>query len=340
MKKLNEMTLEELWKLFPIELVDYNPSWANQFKREKESLLKNFKGEKPIRIEHIGSTAIPHIKAKAIVDILIEAKADDFQKFKDLIIECGYILMSQSDHRMSFNKGYTEQGYADHVFHIHLRKENDHDEIYFRNHLIKHKNDAKLYETLKIDLSKQYKTNRDEYTKQKTECVQKFTQKGKIEHKLDVLKQIAQLFNEKEIIWNLGASAMLFLRGIVDDFSDLDLFVRHKDISRAKEVLESLGKMKPQCLSEIYKTDVFYEYVIDDVDIDLISGFKIIKDQKLYDLSFDENEIFDTYEMDHTLIYLDSIKNWLRFYEIMGRENKVNILKKYIHRSDESCNNN
>lgn len=340
MKKLNEMTLEELWKLFPIELVDHDPSWEVQFNNEKNRLIKCFKEHKPIRIEHIGSTAIPHIKAKAIVDILIETKAEDFQRFKEIINDCDYILMSQSDDRISFNKGYTEQGYADQVFHLHLRKENDHDEIYFKNHLIKHKEDAKAYEILKIELSKQYRTNRDEYTKQKTECVKRFTQKGILEHKLDILKHIAERFNEKNIIWNLGASAMLYLRGIVDDFSDIDLFVRQKDIKIAKEILETLGKMKPQHRHKTYKTEVFCEYVIDDVDIDLISGFKILKDQNLYDLSFDENEVFDTHEIDHIVVYMDSIHNWIKYYEIMGRDNKVNMLKKYIHRSVESCNKN
>lgn len=333
MKKLSEMTLEELWELFPIKLVDYDPSWKNQFEDEKNKLMKCFKTNIPLRIEHIGSTAIPHIKAKAIIDILLETKKEDFLSFKDAIIKCGYIMMNQSENRISFNKGYTEKGYADRVFHLHLRKENDCDEIYFRNHLIKHEDDAKMYETLKIELSKRYKHDRDEYTRQKTECVKKLTQKGKIEHKLNILKQIANLFNKENITWNLGASSMLYLRGIVDDFSDIDLLVAKNDIEQANQIIGKLGTIKPQQKHKTYRTDYFYEYVIDDVEIDLISGFKILRAQKLYDLSFDEKEVFDSYDLDDIVIYMESIYKWLKFYEIMDRKDKVKLINDYIERS-------
>lgn len=45
--------------------------------------------------------------------------------------------MSESDSRISLNKGYTEQGFADRVFHIHLRYEGDTDEIIFRDYFIR-----------------------------------------------------------------------------------------------------------------------------------------------------------------------------------------------------------
>ncbi len=76
-KKMSEMTLEELWTLFPIFLVPHNPSWTNWYEEEKDQLLSILDHTLINRIEHIGSTAVPNIMAKNIVDILIEATSED-----------------------------------------------------------------------------------------------------------------------------------------------------------------------------------------------------------------------------------------------------------------------
>ena len=69
-KKLSEMTLEELWQLFPIVLTEHQERWRKWY-LEEETLLKNAI-LKMYRICHIGSTAIPTIWAKPIIDILVE----------------------------------------------------------------------------------------------------------------------------------------------------------------------------------------------------------------------------------------------------------------------------
>ena len=50
--------------------------------------------------------------------------------------------MSETSDRLSFNKGYTEEGFAERVFHLHLRYIGDNDELYFRDYLIEHANIA------------------------------------------------------------------------------------------------------------------------------------------------------------------------------------------------------
>lgn len=87
--------------------------------------------------------------------------------------------MSESIARMSFNKGYTACGFADKMFHLHLRRFGDNDELYFRDYLIENKDIAKLYEKLKLDLWKRYENNRDAYTESKTEFVNYYTDKAK-----------------------------------------------------------------------------------------------------------------------------------------------------------------
>lgn len=178
-KKLSEMTLEELWQLFPICLTEYQPYWQEWY-LEEESLLKSVLSSTE-RISHIGSTAIPYIWAKPIVDILVEIpKGSNLLDYKALIINSGYICMSQSENGLSFNKGYTENGFAERVFHLHLRYSGDNDELYFRDYLIEYPKVAKEYEEMKLRLWKEYEHNRDGYTNAKTTFVKKYTAQAKM----------------------------------------------------------------------------------------------------------------------------------------------------------------
>ena len=177
-KKLSEMTLEELWKLFPIFLTEHQPCWK-QWYLEEEALLKNI-FPCDARISHIGSTAIPTIWAKPIIDILVEIpEEDELLAYKQLLMDSGYICMSQGEKGLSFNKGYTEDGFSERVFHLHLRYAGDNDELYFRDYLIEFFEVASEYEKLKLSLWKQYDFDRDGYTNAKGEFVRKYTQKAK-----------------------------------------------------------------------------------------------------------------------------------------------------------------
>lgn len=68
-KDLSEMTLEELWELFPIVLTKHPDCWAEWYDEERRGIAEFFCDE-PFRIHHIGSTAIHAIWAKPIIDIL------------------------------------------------------------------------------------------------------------------------------------------------------------------------------------------------------------------------------------------------------------------------------
>ncbi len=70
-KKLSEMTLQELWKLFPIFLEPHNAVWAKNYAEMQKFLTEKSNNRDILRICHIGSTAIPNIQAKPIVDILV-----------------------------------------------------------------------------------------------------------------------------------------------------------------------------------------------------------------------------------------------------------------------------
>ena len=175
-KKLSEMTLEELWTLFPIRLTEHNAEWKDQYAEMAIFLENKLSSCKVIRISHIGSTAINGILAKPIVDILVEIATDeDIIAVAEIITSSGFIKMSESKGRISFNYGYTESGFAEKVYHLHLRYVGDNEELYFRDYLIDNPEIAKEYQQLKLNLWHQYEHNRDAYTEAKTEFIKKHT---------------------------------------------------------------------------------------------------------------------------------------------------------------------
>ncbi len=181
-KRLSEMTLEELWQLFPIYLTAHDDRWGTWYYEEYQRLHARL-SNKNVRINHIGSTAIENIWAKPIIDILVEIPfEEDMGSVRDLIVQNGYICMAESAERISFNKGYTENGFAEKVFHLHLRYWGDNDEVYFRDYMNSNPILAKEYEEQKLTFWKLYEHDRDGYTDAKHGFVSEYTRKAKEEY--------------------------------------------------------------------------------------------------------------------------------------------------------------
>ncbi len=176
--KLKCMTLDELWNLFPITFVDANANFKNIYIEEEQN-LKFLLGNYIERISHIGSTSIENIKTKPIIDILIEINFNNKIIVKDILLNNNYLLMNENTSKISFNKGYTINGYADKVFHIHIKKYGDCDELYFRDYLNDNLDKSKEYEKLKLELYNKFKPNRDLYTDGKTKFVNEIVEKAK-----------------------------------------------------------------------------------------------------------------------------------------------------------------
>lgn len=178
-KSLEEMSLEELWQLFPIFLVEHKTQWQNWYVSEKADLEKVLGPDLIKNIEHIGSTAIPNIWAKNIVDILIEvASPADMVQSRKLLVANGWRVMSEEPERISLNKGYTQNGFADKVFHLHLRLIGDCDEIYFRDYLRLHPDIAQAYQKIKLSLWKEFEHDRNGYTEAKSDFIKKYTKEA------------------------------------------------------------------------------------------------------------------------------------------------------------------
>ncbi|MEP4545791.1 MAG: GrpB family protein [Saccharospirillum sp.] len=101
-----------------IEVVKYNPAWVATFKSE-QSLLKQVLGDVAIKIEHIGSTSVPGLAAKPVIDILIEVS--DFSELgseSHAMESIGYLVMGENGiaGRRYFQKGGNQRSHHVHAF--------------------------------------------------------------------------------------------------------------------------------------------------------------------------------------------------------------------------------
>ena len=178
------MTLEELWQLFPIILCPHNPEYSQWYAAE-ERLLIGALGDTIFRIRHIGSTSVPGLTAKPTIDILMEVTTTtDLPELERNLQACGYATMAFAAppaFRQDLCKGYTEDGFSERVFHLHVVHPGDHDEPYFCEFLRHHPEAAHEYEVLKTSLAEKFKHDRDAYTNAKAELVKRYTKQARAE---------------------------------------------------------------------------------------------------------------------------------------------------------------
>ena len=175
-------TMDELKTLFPNDLVEHNPRWSEWYEEEKQSIMAML-GDKLVSIDHYGSTSIPGLAAKPIIDILLQvATTADVTLLKSSLSGSGWLIMSEhlkTGLHLMLCKGYTSEGYGERVFHLHVRHPGDWNELYFRDYLIAHPDIAEEYADLKRTLVAQHRYDRNAYAQGKQEFVRLYTAKGR-----------------------------------------------------------------------------------------------------------------------------------------------------------------
>lgn len=162
-----------------VRLEEYNPEWADLFEQEKKLLLETF-GDRIIAVEHIGSTAIPGIPAKPIIDINVAIPSlDDIDDFITELEKLGYEYIPErrfSD-RQFFPKGPSEKR-THHLNLVEITSETGwKNQLLFRDYLRTHSDIRDEYATLKRELAEKYAENRDEYTERKSDFVMRIIEK-------------------------------------------------------------------------------------------------------------------------------------------------------------------
>ena len=160
-----------------VDIVPNNPQWPILAKTEIEHIKSLFPKGLMIDIQHVGSTAIPNISAKPIIDIQIAVNSLDVAKIVavPLLQKLGYEYWAENPDqaRMFFAKSMPPYG-SSRTHHVHIVEPSSHHwryKIAFRDYLIKHTKTAKEYEGLKNNLALKHKYDREKYTDEKAEFV-------------------------------------------------------------------------------------------------------------------------------------------------------------------------
>jgi len=169
-----------------VAIVPYDPRWPELFRREKEHLLSCLPREMLGRIEHFGSTAVPGLAAKPIIDMLVEvASLDETKKRIVPFLESqGYDYFwrpSMFDAPPFYAWFIKRDAAGTRTHHIHMVEADfEHwDRLLFRDYLIAHPEVAREYEAVKLGLASAHPNDRVAYTKGKTEFVERVTAEAK-----------------------------------------------------------------------------------------------------------------------------------------------------------------
>ena len=164
-----------------VELYPYCADWVYEYEKEKEILLREI-GNYIIDIQHVGSTSIPGLSAKPIIDIAVAVANKD--KLKELIPVLSAIGYDVKDSIEDLGEVLARKGspeYRTHYIHIEIiGSEFWNNHLLFRDYLIKYPQYIKEYEAMKREVYKIHK-DRKSYTSAKNEFIKKILKLAEIE---------------------------------------------------------------------------------------------------------------------------------------------------------------
>jgi len=182
----DNLTAEQIGKLFPIRIVPYNPDWERLFEQEKALITGVLGKEWILNVEHIGSTSVMGLAAKPTIDILVEVPNLNDETKQSIIekletIGYGNMYNAERTNKMTLGKGYDEHYLSTQCYHVHVREKCNvpQDEIYFHDYLRCNADACAEYAKLKYTLAEKYQFNREAYTLAKTEFITKITRAAK-----------------------------------------------------------------------------------------------------------------------------------------------------------------
>ena len=146
-----------------VEIRSYSENWIHMFMEEAEKLKLIFKHEM-IAIDHIGSTSVPGLKAKPIIDIMAVVKdINNVDKYNLEMRKIGYVPKGENGivQRRYFQKGGDNRTHHVHIFQIGSSEITRH--LAFRDYLIAHPDEMKKYGTLKQNLAHKFPLNMNSY---------------------------------------------------------------------------------------------------------------------------------------------------------------------------------
>ena len=170
-----------------VAVVPYDPNWPKMFEQERDHLRSCLPQDLVRRIEHFGSTAVPGLASKPIVDMLVEvADLEETKKRIAPVLEAqGYDYFwrpSWGDSTPPFYAWFIKRdARGKRTHHIHMVEAHfEHwDRLLFRDYLRQHPDVAREYGELKMRLCERHHRDRVAYTEAKTDFIVRVTEKAK-----------------------------------------------------------------------------------------------------------------------------------------------------------------
>jgi GrpB-like predicted nucleotidyltransferase (UPF0157 family) len=156
----------------PIILADYDPAWPEGFERERLRLAAALREWLAGPIEHIGSTAVPGLRAKPIIDIMAGVQTLDHSR--PAIAAAARLQYVYFPYRTDVMHWFCKPSAAERTHHLHLVPVDSRlwiDRLAFRDHLRQHPTVAAEYAALKAELADRFRTDREAYTDAKAPFV-------------------------------------------------------------------------------------------------------------------------------------------------------------------------
>lgn len=160
------------------ELVPHNPQWASEFRKESASISIAL-GDMVSAIHHIGSTSIPGIHAKPIIDLLVEVFAINRIDAKNpAMVDIGYECMGEYgiSGRRYFRKNNAQGARTHHIHMFDVNSEHVFRHLAFRDYLVAHPTKAQEYSAIKQALVKEHKGDWNLYLDGKDPFIKKTEQ--------------------------------------------------------------------------------------------------------------------------------------------------------------------
>ncbi len=162
-----------------VELVPYDKKWASFYEKESQN-IKNALGNHLIEIHHIGSTAIPNMPAKPVIDIMLECdNLDNIDLITKQLNTLNYYNIRR--HIIPHRSFFTRRQDKEISYHLHIRERGDPQikrHVNFRDYLVNHPEDANAYALLKAKLADQFADNINNYVFGKDKLVQEIDRKA------------------------------------------------------------------------------------------------------------------------------------------------------------------
>lgn len=147
----------------------------------------------------------------------------------------------------------------------------------------------------------------------------------------NTLSYIGEKLNSSNIVWGVGASILLNQFGLIKKPNDIDIFVDSKDIDKADKILKGIGEKKIYEKTTTYSTKYFYEYIINEIDVDVMAGFAVNHNSGVFEYTFDNNSIAEFKKINGVDIPFTSLEDWYVIYQLIpNRELKVKMIENYL----------